>query len=564
MRVQAPESGSSHQATNLASGDAPRAIEWPNPRTGGQQFSEPEGIPWPRYLDAIKRHILLIIALTAVGSAIGFFLTTRMSPLYDVQATVWINTERPGNTVTGPIRVQRHIPSSSWVELLRSYAVVDPVVKRLRLNVSYREPGDSVLFRSFESLSQLRPGSYTLKLDGAGRGYTLMDARDSVLEQGVIGDTIGRAAGFAWAPEKEFLSKGRSVAFSLETPRSTSEKLIGAMRPHLAEEGQFLRIVLSGDDPHRIAATVNAWAEQLVRSSADLKKRHLFEFEKVLGEQLAVAAGQLRSAEVQLERFREQTITLPLGGSPVAGGQGADPLVSNYFQQKITLDEMRSDRVALERLINDAGTGALNTQGFLQLPAILNNAPQLRAAIEELSSRQAALRTEQQYLTDANPRIKQLAEAVRVLERETIPRIANSVLASMRAREPELSQRIAAQSSELRAIPSRATEQLRLVRQVVANEHLYNILKARHEEITMAEAQVSPDVSLLDTAVPPTWPSSNEAPRMLLLAVLASVGLALAIALGHDRLDRRFRYPEQATRELGLTIAGTVPRLKPN
>jgi len=46
--------------------------------------------------------------------------------------------------------------------------------------------------------------------------------------------------------------------------------------------------------------------------------------------------------------------------------------------------------------------------------------------------------------------------------------------------------------------------------------------------------------------------------------VLASVGLALAIALGHDRLDRRFRYPEQATRELGLTIAGTVPRLKPN
>src|SRR5688500_833340 len=219
MRVQAPESGSSHQATNLASGDASRAIEWPNPRTGGQQFSEPEGIPWPRYLDAIKRHILLIIGLTAVGSAMGFFLTTRMSPLYDVQATVWINTERPGGTLTGPIRVQRHIPSTSWVELLRSYALVDPVVERLRLNVSYTTPGDSVLFRSFGSLPTLRRGSYTLTVDGAGRTYRLSNAGDSVLERGAVGDTIGRAFGFVWLPERELLTPGRGVSFLLETPR---------------------------------------------------------------------------------------------------------------------------------------------------------------------------------------------------------------------------------------------------------------------------------------------------------------------------------------------------------
>jgi len=38
--------------------------------------------------------------------------------------------------------------------------------------------------------------------------------------------------------------------------------------------------------------------------------------------------------------------------------------------------------------------------------------------------------------------------------------------------------------------------------------------------------------------------------------------LALAIALILDRLDRRFRYPEQATHELGLSIAGTVPKFK--
>ena len=49
-----------------------------------------------------------------------------------------------------------------------------------------------------------------------------------------------------------------------------------------------------------------------------------------------------------------------------------------------------------------------------------------------------------------------------------------------------------------------------------------------------------------------------------MLAVLASIGFAVGISLLRDRLDRRIRYPEHATRELGLLIAGTVPKFKPN
>ncbi|MFL5574186.1 MAG: GumC family protein [Gemmatimonadaceae bacterium] len=566
MLLPQPDTGSPHNPLSITPGTPHVGVAgWPGGGSRRQEWAEPDGIPWLRYVDVLKRHVPLIIGLTVGGSALGFIMARRIAPLYDVQATVWINTEKTANTQTGPIRVQQQVPSTSWVELARSFALVDPIVRRLHLNVFYPQHSDSVLFRSFESLATLRPGAYTLKIDDRGRRYTLSDSRDVILERGVVGDTRGRRLGFLWAPEKRLLTPGRAARFVVATPRSTSAGLVRAMRPFVAEEGQFLRIALGGGDPQRIAATVNAWADQLVRSSVDLKKRHLFEFEKALGEQLGLAASQLSAAETRLEQFRVQTITLPSGGSPSAAAQGAvDPLMSNYFQQKLALDEVRSDREALERLIAEAAGGPLNTQGFLQLPSILNNAPQLRAAIDELSSRQATLRTEQQYLTDANPRIKQLAEAVRVLEHETIPRIADGVVKSLRAREPALSQRIDAESSQLRAIPSRTTEQMRLMRQVAASENLYNTLKARYEEVSMAEAQTTPDLSVLDTAVAPTRPSSNEAPRMLFLAVIASIGLAIGIALVRDRFDRHFRYPEQATRELGLTIAGTVPRFKPN
>jgi len=47
-----------------------------------------------------------------------------------------------------------------------------------------------------------------------------------------------------------------------------------------------------------------------------------------------------------------------------------------------------------------------------------------------------------------------------------------------------------------------------------------------------------------------------------MLGFMASVGLAVALAILLDQLDKRFRYPDQVTRELGLPILGAVPALK--
>jgi len=503
--------------------------------------------------------------LVALGSVLGVFVAKRVRPVYEAQATVWLNATPNGGQQSGPIRQQQLLTSVSWVELLRSFAIVDPVVRALRLNVGYNLD-DFALFLKFNWAPGTPPRAYVLKIDDRRRNYVLSTPKGTVLDKGAVGDSIGRKVGLRWLPDKRYLTAGRTVPFFVGTPRMASVELVQSVKPTLPEDGQLLKINLSGTDPWRTARTVNVWAAQLVSSSGDLKKRQLWEFKRILGDQLALAEIELRASENQLERFRVNTITLPTGASTPTGpgASQTDPIVANFFQQKVSLDEVRSEREALERMIADARGGPINPQAFLQLPTILNNAPQLRSAIEELSSRQAALRTEQQYLTDANPRIKQLAEAVRVLERETIPQITFSVLNSLKAREPELGARIDAGSQELRAIPARATEEMRLARRVVASESLYNSLKARYEEVSIAEAQTTPDLSVLDTAVASFVPTSNDAPRILLITVVASIGLALGIALILDRFDPSFRFPEQATRELGLSIAATVPKLKAN
>jgi len=527
------------------------------PGLPGSFAEEPGGIPWGRYIDALKRHWLLIVVIGAVGSAGGLFFARRVPPVYDVQSTVWI-APAGSSMQSGPIRPQQLLPATSWTELLRSYSIIEPVVRKLRLNVFLKNPADSVLFAKFESLPTLRPGAYVLTTGTSGQ-YTLSTGKGAVVERGAIGDSIGRKLGFGWAPDSALFRPGKIITFWVATPRSTSMALLSNVRTSMPDDGQFLTISLSGSDPVRTANTLNGWVEQFVETSGELKKHHLLEFKQILADQLSVAENQLRSAETQLEQFRVHNITLPQVGD---AGQGAGP-TTGYFQEQSALNELGIERLALERILADARGGPINPQAFLTVPTVMANAPQLRAAIEELSSRQAALRSEKQFLTDENPRIKQLSETIRVLQYETIPQVVQGILQSLRTREGDINGRLETRSAELRSIPSRMIEQTRLVRQVAASENLYSVLKSRYEEVSLAEAQTSPDLSVLDIAVPPSHPNSNDSPRLLFLAIVASIGFAVALALFHDRIDRKFRYPEQATHELGLSVAGIVPRLRP-
>ena len=76
----------------------------------------------------------------------------------------------------------------------------------------------------------------------------------------------------------------------------------------------------------------------------------------------------------------------------VAGLQSTQPTVlTNYFNQKIRVEELRRDRVALEGIVARIGTPGFSMDAFQTVPAV-RNAPDLNRALEELSSADAELR----------------------------------------------------------------------------------------------------------------------------------------------------------------------------
>jgi capsular exopolysaccharide synthesis family protein len=168
--------------------------------------------------------------------------------------------------------------------------------------------------------------------------------------------------------------------------------------------------------------------------------------------------------------------------------------------------------------------------------------------------------------TDEHPDVRESQRVILALRREVIVPLVRALVAQLEDRERDLAEQLGGTSRELRQIPTRTIEELRLRRNVTTRENLYTNLKNRYEAAQLAEASSLPDVSILDRAAPPQHPSHNTAPRLVLFGTAGGFALAILLTLLLDRLDPRVRYPEQVTREMGLTILGAVPAIatKPN
>jgi capsular exopolysaccharide synthesis family protein len=531
------------------------------PAALGQATAEEPGIPWGRYVAALRRYKWLILAMALVGTGIGFAVSRMTVPEYQVQGTLWIAD--PSTDTRGPVRGEELLGAGSWADLLKSSTIMNRVVENMGLYLWPANLADSSVFAGFQPGPGFRSGTYELRIDPTGSKYSIITGENKVLEQGAVGDSIGRSLGFLWKPSPATLGKGRTISFTVANPRSVAASLTNRIEVTPQPRSSFLKLSLTGRSPQRTASILNAVMIEFVNTAVDLKRRNLTETAKTLEDQLEAARDALGAAESKLESFRTSTITLPseqLAMTPNGvTGTTSNPVSNNYFDQKFQLEAVQRDRQALEALL--ANPDRISADAFMLIPSA-KSAPDLQAALKELSQREMQLRTARELYTDQHPTVQSLKASVDVMRKQTIPDILRSLIGQLRKQEGELSSQIEQSSSTLKAIPARTIDQMRLVRDVQTKQGLFTMLASRTEEARLAAASATPDITILDTAVAPLNPTTSTGPQIIILALLASLGGAVGLALLLDHTDSRFRYPEQATGELGLTILGAVPTIK--
>jgi capsular exopolysaccharide synthesis family protein len=537
-------------------------------QAGGNQAYPAPTIHKPgfeRPLSAIRRYKWLIIAVVMLSVVGGIAATRFVTPQYEVRATIWIEPETPQGDIGGPIRSRELLNASAWVELLRSYRIVDAVVRKLALYVAADNGADQWMFGGFGIADRFAPGNYQLKIDRTKKFWRLALDNGALADSGGMADSVGRRAGLRWViPAVVFNGSGkRDINFTVSTPRETAVDLMKRLNADRPERSNFLWLSLRGDNPQLAQRTLNTWLKEYVDVASQLKKRNLVQFSTTLDGQLRFAETSLHDAEKALEDFRIHTITLPAEGGPVSAGVEItrDPVLRSFFEQRMQLDDVRHDREALERVINGAKSGKVPWEAAMLIPSVAGNpgAAGLRDAFSQLHARQVDLAARRESLTDEHPVVKDILASIKTLETQTIPALASGLLLQLRQREGEFDRRINTASQELQAIPSRTIEEMRLRRAVTVAEGLYTALKSRSSAAQLTEASSLPDVTVLDSAVAPLHPTRNTAPTVIYLAILAGIGAAIGLAILLDAIDPKLRYPEQVAAELGLSIAGAIP-----
>ena len=537
---------------------------WPSPVDPRVRVARPElsgdlaGAPvqatdWARLGSAALRYRWWIIALAGAGTLGGIGAGRFLPPRYQVQATIWIQASEPrGGTGRGPIGANQLFESVAWVDLLKSYVVLDQVARDLRLYVSPARGAGSA-FVGFTVSDTYRPGKYRFVVDKTGSSFRLLGPKGDLLQEGAIGDSVGVTLGFRWAPAAAALPAGSDFAFTVRPLRDAARGLAGALNVTLDPGGNFLRIGLTGEDGTRAAATLNAIAQRFVEVGAELKRAKLHQLGTLLDEQLRAARENLQGAEGALEQFRIRNATF----APTAEATAATAALAPRFEQ----DQLRSDRDAIERVLARMRDSGGSPEGLAFIMAV-QRSPEVSGALRDLTAKQADERAMSARYTAEHPAVQRLLGQIAELEQRTIPSLAHALSAELLARERSLAPQIAAGQRQLRDVPQRAIEEARLRRDVDLATTLFTSVQQRYDEARLAEASSVADVRVLDAAVAPQDPLKEKASRLIVLGFVAGLGLGLVGAVVADRVDPRMRYPDQVTRQMGLPILGVLPHVK--
>jgi polysaccharide biosynthesis transport protein len=536
--------------------------------------------PWHRYLGALRRFRWLIAGCTVVGVAGGFATTRFVAPEYEAHGTIWISQPDDRRQTPGqPIQADELLNAGTWEQLFTSLRVTDSVVLKRRLYL-HTPQGASQVFVGFDVAPSYRPGTYELAVNPGAAQYTLSLAGPpvTVSERGQSGDSIGRKLGFHWRPSPAALRQAGTIRFTVDPIPLASQSLVDQSTAALPDQSQFMRVSLTASHGYDAAANLNDWMTQFVAVAADLKRRKVVEVTSILGTQLQYADTRLRIAEHALETYETGNADLVARGQPGASaavqpdglgtasmnaavGAGQNPMVANYFTNQVQRDNLRQDIARVKSILAEQGTAQFNPEDLLSVPALMLHADNLNNDIKTYSQRQNELREMRLKYTDEYKPVRDLQTAVSTLQTQIIPHDAQQALAGLQASEKSLSEQVATTSHDITQMPRAQVEVMRLRREVDQAALLYNTLQSRYEEARLASESAIPDVQILDRPVVPSAPSRNTKPRIMLMALLGGLGLGLALAVLFDRLDRRLRYPEQATDELGLPIIGTVPKV---
>jgi succinoglycan biosynthesis transport protein ExoP len=362
-----------------------------------------------------------------------------------------------------------------------------------------------------------------------------------------------------------------------------------------------------GNDPNTVSLVANTLASFYIEENLKARERQATGTAEFLKVQLAETKSQLDAQEQKVSAFKRKH----MGELPQQMDQNQLTLERLHTQLRLNQDNQLR---ATER-IQQLSSQLAEAESLLAAPRYESqgaNGPVVVGPGEtpdeaRLRQKELELATLQRQATERHPDVIALKAEVEALRREVAE--ARRARAEARSNEPKtdkpetkaatsaavapltpyvlrlkealseaqadkkvlkseearLREGIASYTTRVENVPRREQEFIELSRDYESKRELYQSLMKRYEEALLAESmeqrQKGEQFRVNNPAVPRTDPAAPNRPRMLLIALVASLGLALGAVLLAEQFDTSFHTVDDLRGFSPVPVLVSIPRI---
>jgi succinoglycan biosynthesis transport protein ExoP len=356
----------------------------------------------------------------------------------------------------------------------------------------------------------------------------------------------------------------------------TAKAALARLRVKQVRQSPLLQITVDHPNPAVAATAANTVAATLVGIDLQSRRGRATELRHAIEQQLVTAIPRLKATEDALTAFKMRH-----GDTTLATQTTLSVNRLAVLENELADDRMRQQE-AQARI--EAGRAQLASQSqmvptqWVPSPLIATLQNQLATQEIELSSMRVLFTPKypgiiaaKVKIQETKNRLDELARSVQVGQYGLDPayqqllqqlRLDEVTRASYDVRERVLTDAIKAYDAQLRELPARELEQIRLARAAKQAEDVTQILSEKLQQAQIAEASVGSAIRVVDAARLPATPVRG---RWINLLLGTLVGLAMGVGgtLAKEHLDDPFKSADDVESALRIPVLASVPRLKP-
>ncbi len=510
-------------------------------------------------LTAIRQRWWLVLSVFLVVVGGSTWRTSRQPRLYSATSTVRIqDAQTPIAGIQSPTyRDYRVDPIQSEQQVIKSDPVAKKVVSALGLNLVIVKPPKlqrSQLFGTKPPVidSALTFGNFTVHL--RQDGYDLVQGERHLAAAGY--GTPVSAEGLTFTVPARPPPDAADVALQIIPLQAAAGRVRGSIVTRSITQTNIVEITWTGTDPVTVRDVTNSLAQAYIDFSSEGRKQQARRRTEFIRAQLDTQEKRVGTFQQGLRAFKEREQLTNVGTE--SGALSAE--IHKFESDRQGLVAERNQYVKLIGKLSAADTLTDELRRLAGTEAIQKN-----SYIAKLYERMFELSRQREELlikyNAVNPDVKAVDRLI-TSTKQDLKSASGLYLEGLQSRIESLDATVSTLRRQTEKYPSLEAQEAKLVADVRSAQAVYDQLQTEYQRARITEQSDDLGVRTIDPAGLPSAPISPDRKRSLITAILFGLLLGLGAAIVVENLDDSVKSPDEIRDRLGLTVLGTIPRIR--